>query len=297
VCLTYFAEGLAQHHALHYESAMGCYHKAEQWLPRLRLTPPSEKLDEFVQKITSELREAQETLRDKMWPADEPEKPDGTRPAEQPTAESASEEAETADRPSPESETEAPERPSSETEDSTVPPPRVNIIVEQVTPEVSSAEFSSLHDVPLPIRTRETADIDENAISPDAYLLPTNDFYKWYQVVNRHGDFLPFIREGTWVLVDTRRNIGRYKPDDLVILGGNNEDLQGNIPVHPYISTPVFRRIYLSRVQITGPFTRDSSGRVKLVYNTGQLSTDDGNVLGMVLGFWVSPFQINIGVD
>jgi hypothetical protein len=36
---------------------------------------------------------------------------------------------------------------------------------------------------------------------------------------------------------------------------------------------------------------------VKLVYNTGQLSTDDGNVLGMVLGFWVSPFQINIGVD
>jgi hypothetical protein len=153
--------------------------------------------------------------------------------------------------------------------------------------------------VPLPIRTRETADIDENAISPDAYLLPTNDFYKWYQVVNRHGDFLPFIREGTWVLVDTRRNIGRYKPDDLVILGGNNEDLQGNIPVHPYISPPAFRRIYLSLVQRPEiPFIRDQqSGRVKLVYNTGQLSTDDGNVLGMVLGFWVSPFQINIGVD
>ena len=73
ICLSYFAQGQAQYWALHYESAMGCYHKTEQWLPRLKLVPPSANLDEFVTRMTELLHEAQAMLREKMWPPDEPE--------------------------------------------------------------------------------------------------------------------------------------------------------------------------------------------------------------------------------
>jgi hypothetical protein len=287
VCLTYFAEGQARHLALHYEPAMSCYLKAEQWLPRLRLTPPSANLDEFIQNVTSKLRGSQEILRDRMWPPDEPERKAEPLPEQQPPAELPRDESAAAE-PVP-STPETPAHPSPQTKEGAIPLPRLNIVHEQATPEVSPVDFSSLHDVPLPIPPRETAE-------PTSFVLPIKEYYKWYQVENRDGDFLPFVREGAWILVDTRHYSGRYKPDDLVIIGGNNEELKGNIPLRPYIPPAAFRRIYLSRVQLPEvPFTRDpQSGRVRLIYNTGQITMDNGNVLGMVLGFWVNPFQVGV---
>jgi hypothetical protein len=237
-------------------------------------------LDQFVQNITSMLRETQETLRDKMWPPEEPEKTDDAPPAEQPTAESASEEAETADRPSPESETKAPERPSSETEDSAVPPPRVNIIVEQVTPEVSSAEFSSLHDVPRPFVPPETAE-------PASVVLPIKENYKWFRVTDLLGDKLPSIRKGSWLLVDTRIR-EQYERNDLILIGNDNNEVQDGIQVEPYIATPAYNRISLRRVLSSGGFTRDQSGRV-IFKVPGLPSTNI--VLGVVLAIWTSPLQ------
>ncbi len=63
VCLALFAEGRAQELALHHESAMACYGKAEQRLPRIRFDPAREGLRRFTSTLAHELERAKETLR------------------------------------------------------------------------------------------------------------------------------------------------------------------------------------------------------------------------------------------
>ncbi len=63
VCLSLFAEGLAQELALHHETAMALYGKAEQRLPRIRFDQPDEPLRRFTSTLALELRQARESLR------------------------------------------------------------------------------------------------------------------------------------------------------------------------------------------------------------------------------------------
>ena len=284
VCLTYFAEGQAQHLALHYESAMSCYHKTEKWLPRLRLVPPSAKLDEFVQKITELLQEAQEALRTKMWPPDEPEKKSESASHSEARPDTAAHDTE--------SEAEATEELASEPEaaveptpttvtDSHVPLPRVNVVHESVTPQVSPAAFSTLHDIPVPFFTQDAAE-------PASVVLPLKEHYKWFRVVERQGDIMPFIRTGTSLLVDTQVR-ERYKKDEFILIGSDQNEVQGNIQVEPYLRPPIYKRIVLRRVPPDGlAFTRDASGRVKFELPSMTF------VVGVVLGFWLNPLQAGL---
>ncbi len=284
VCLTYFAEGQARHLALHYEPAMGCYLKAEQWLPRLRLTPPSANLDEFIQNVISKLRESQEILRDKMWPPDEPERKAETLPDQQPPAELPRDES-AATAPVP-SKPEAPAHPSPQTAEGAIPLPRLNIVHEPVTPELSAAEFSSLHDAPLPFVPSETTE-------PASLVMPIKEYYKWFRVVNRQGDAMPSIRKGTWLLVDTQVR-DRYDRNELILVG-RDRDEEGAIQVKPYITQqPTYKRIFLRRVPPAGSFIIDESGRVIFTADIGQTLTPPDYVVGVVLSLWLNPFQVGV---
>ncbi len=63
VCLALFAEGMAQELALHHETAMTLYGKAEQRLPRIRFDQPDEALRCFTSTLARELHQARESLR------------------------------------------------------------------------------------------------------------------------------------------------------------------------------------------------------------------------------------------
>lgn len=249
VCLTYFAEGCTQHHALHYEKAMGNYGRTEQHLSRLKLAPPSASQDQFIERITTALAEAQEALREKLWPPDEPE------PGKMATHET--------------------------------PPPETN------EPPAAAEASEEAASVPLPIITLSNG----QRHSPIAALNTTSMSHRWYEVLESEDDFLPYIRKGAWLVVDTQVQ-GDYKLGDLIIIGGNDEDLAGSVPVRPFIHTPPFNRIILSKVQFTGSFTptgaftRDRGGNVTLILETGKGTIQTNNVLGIVIGVWFSSWQM-----
>jgi hypothetical protein len=157
--------------------------------------------------------------------------------------------------------------------------PRLNIVHEQVTPEVSAAEFSSLHDVPLQFVPPETTE-------PASLVMPIKEYYKWFRVVERQGDIMPSIRKGTWLLVDTQV-YEKFESNDLILIGSDNEEVQGNIQVEPYITTPAFKHIVLWSLPTTDefPFTRDNSGKVQVKLPSLTF------VVGVVLGFWLEPAQ------
>ena len=203
VCLSYFSQGYAQHLALHYESAMGCYHKTEQSLPRLKLSPPSARLDEFVTRLTELLYGTQETLREKMWPPDELEQTSESRTAEQ---------QETADTP------------SSEQEPINTAP--YYVVNEAETPPLT---FPITNYCATPI------DNSQRPLPPEAYLLKTNEFYKWYRVTHKPRNTLPSIREGMLLLVDTRIR-DNYDNNEIILIG-QDKDEQGSVQVKPLSQT------------------------------------------------------------
>ena len=281
VCLSYFAQGQAQHVALHYEPAMGCYHKTDQWLPRLKLTPPSAQIDSFLPQITTLLREAQEILREKMWPPDEPEIGIELVTHEPITAVPSTPYPQTAESPSPESENRV--HPPINPSFITVPPPRSNIIQEPRTPQIPSEDFASQVDVPIPL-------ISHQAIEPASVLLTTKENLSWYRVVDCEDNTLPFIHKGTWLLVDSQAR-ELYEERDVILVGGDHEAVPGHIQVEPYIAPPAYKRICLRQMPMIRQFTRDQAGRIK--FEPVPMTF----VLGVVLGFWLNPFQANLDAD
>lgn len=83
-CLAYFAEGQGQEFALHYESAMVCYGKVVQWLPRIQLGLAQESLRQFTQALETEVTQAQTVLRELLrqaWPDNPNETGSSIKPA------------------------------------------------------------------------------------------------------------------------------------------------------------------------------------------------------------------------
>ncbi|MCA9932970.1 MAG: hypothetical protein KC415_03560 [Anaerolineales bacterium] len=83
VCLSLFAEGRAQELALHHESAMTCYSKAEQRLPRIRFDPVKDNFRRFTSTLAHELAQSKESLRQLLqqaWPDQESAPPNHVAP-------------------------------------------------------------------------------------------------------------------------------------------------------------------------------------------------------------------------
>ena len=67
ICLAYFAEGVAQQLAFHYENTLRCYSKTEQNLDRIHFTPLSDNQNRFVHLLTSYLHARQNALHETLW--------------------------------------------------------------------------------------------------------------------------------------------------------------------------------------------------------------------------------------
>jgi hypothetical protein len=237
--------------------------------------------------VKRELLQTQEDLRERMWPPDsnvmEPTE-SVSPPTPTPTTTPIAPPLPTAPSPPPDisepivMETAVPEAAEEPVVYTTpVPPPRYNIVTEELTPIVSTADFASQPRVPLPFIH---ATLDE----PASLLLPIQEYFKWYRVIARQGTNLPFIRKDTWLLVDTQER-ERYEMSDLILIGGDNEEMEGNIEVEPYITPPVYKRIFLRRIPREVAFTRDSLGRIRFEPQPMTF------IIGVVLGFWSHPRQ------
>jgi hypothetical protein len=122
--------------------------------------------------------------------------------------------------------------------------------------------------------------------------MPIKEDYKWFSV-ERQGDMMPSIREGTWLLVDTQVR-DRYASNELILIG-RDQDETGAIQVKPYITQqPAYKRIFLRRVPPTGSFIRDESGRVIFTADIGKTLTPPDYVVGVVLSLWLNPFQVGV---
>lgn len=79
ICLSHFAQGLAEHHRYAYEAALTQYGKAEHVQERIRFDSSPNNRDEFLQKLDENLQKAQKAAREVLW------EPTATLPVGEPT--------------------------------------------------------------------------------------------------------------------------------------------------------------------------------------------------------------------
>lgn len=268
VCLGYFAAGNAQHRIRHYEAAMSSYGKTEQWLSRVRWSPPSEGQEKFVEEIGKALAKVQEELREKLWPPDERESPPRPQAEAQASRQNDTrpENVATAERDDTATTNQEPSSPR-ETADS-VPKPVIAI--------------ANSHHSATPVPGHENS----------------SEHYQWYQVINRDDAFLSDIPEESWLLVDVEGNVEQPPASKLFLVGSDGNDIEGSVIVRPHNVTPPFSRIYLACLDpdstVEGAsFVRDmKTGKVKLLTAKGRPPILTDKILGSVVGVWLNSLQI-----
>ncbi len=261
ICLSYFAEGCAQHHIFHYEDGMSNYNQTERWLARLKITEPSSHHDQFLRLLTDRLATAMHNLREKLWPPEQEKVQDQEQVQETAV-------------------------PSYTPPQPTPTPEQISLITE--TPIEPISEMAN--NIPAPIITLTNG----QSHSPIPALHTTSHTHRWYEVEDKQNNFLPDIHKGAWLLIDTQFQ-RPFEAGDLIIIGANDDNMDGSIPVRPFSHTRPFDRIYLSKVEFTGSFTRDTnSGEVTLILDTGTRQVQTENIIGIVIGAWLSSFKMEI---
>lgn len=185
VCLSLFAEGLAQELALHHETAMTLYSKAEQRLPRIRFDQPDEALRRFTSTLVLELRQARESLRallQQTW-------------AEQGSA-----------------------KPG-----------------ELPLPALSPPDLVAAQPTPPPQQT--IAPLPKYA-SP----LPMGSAYRWYEVRRQQAGFLPRLRSGMFVQVNTAVSPSAVP---VLVAVGSMDAVPAHLRLQPYAHETPFAYLYL----------------------------------------------------
>ncbi len=116
-----------------------------------------------------------------------------------------------------------------------------------------------------------------------------NDGCFWFQVTKKRDEnFLPYVDEGIWLLVNTQVTGYDYSQDELVVVGKTVETNGGITLSQPDINR-TFQRIYLARTQFQGEFTRDQFGKVALSSNLEQIPIIQDEIVGIVVGFRETP--------
>ncbi|HEX6384093.1 MAG TPA: hypothetical protein VF177_05435 [Anaerolineae bacterium] len=262
VCLAYFAEGQAHHLFYEYEVAMNRYLRAEQWLPRLSFSVPTQNQDEFVQVLRERLSKAQDVLRKEMieyFKAGQAAREAQATAAEEQRRQERELEAETA---------------AQELEETAAATPEDIPAAPQPVVPLPQFNIDSVPDwarTPIPAHTNS----DEN--------------YVWYQVEETDEVFIPEVVEGAWVLVDRETTDHEFKPDELIVVVPSN-DINGSIVLKPWTPVQPFQRIFLGTSRITGKFTRPmETGKVALAPDMEQ-RVNLADILGVVVGLWL-PMQ------
>lgn len=247
VCLTHFAEGMAQHLAFSPEMAMASYGKVEHLLPRLPAATPSDALGRFVTALQEALTEAQRALRHDIWTTPPPHAPSTETPPRQGPAAPPDAATDAATEPEP-------------------PPIQADAIVQQ--------PISNL-------------DADPNQPScPVPAHKKINDDYQWYKVIERRDDFLPRIQDGGWVLVNTQVENYEYNPGDILIVSDEAVNgsvmVQPRGERRPY-GRIFLARLEPVGTFTRGTDTQ----KVTFSADMEQVPVDLVNILGIVVGFWL----------
>ena len=281
--LCYFAEGLANYLALHYEEALRCYGLGERALELV----DAQNYDFFCREISAYIRDAQLTVRNAIWASVRARPAAATQTARQantarqtgqPVAAAPSEPAapvsQMADTPyvhSAPSSTPPPSRQDDDANDEPIeaaPMPQTNL--------------PSSTRVPIPGHGKPTAN------------------YTWYQVESQpnnqlYGD----IQDGDWLLVQNllvpKTTVQANEP----ILVSMQQTMGNAIHIRPDNLARPFQRIYLAKYDdLVGTFSRDpATGKItfqsqdptiKVTFSSQdrQISVQWSAILGIVVGFW-----------
>lgn len=266
VGLALFAQGVAQQLAFHFEDAMACYTKANQWLPRIRFAPPAHYPEQFLDRLAAAVQTHQEQVRETLWqgPEDTAVVTDASTGAET--------EAETAvvDEP-----------PTLPTEESTP--------AEESTTE-APAEATAAPPTPMPIIHMGSADAAE--IIPGHRRIESQ--FEWYLIERQPPvDFFPAdVQQGGWLLVE---KAPPASSGELVLVKkvGNGSGQQERVLVRSMSSQPPHSRIYLAWLdEPDGVFSRNTdTGVVTFAPSQSRVPVNVKEILGVVVGFWL-PVQI-----
>lgn len=253
MCLAHYAQGLGLYHAYHNEAAMLQFSRAERLLNRPAIGNQAGRYAALGKEMRPLLAIAQETLRESLWPKEQPSTevmkagylslpPDMTRPEVEPEAASDPQRAyeRLAERP------------------------------------------GWVKRVPLPISNLPGA-VDSTS-GPVPGHVTTDDRFGWYMIADKRSEFLPGVASGTWLLAD--RDVDERTPSgrEYVVVGSIREDLGSVIvqPVSHHASAMPY--CYLGyRI----PDQAAPDGSQLFVDETNQpLAAEDVLVLAVVEGFW-----------
>lgn len=265
ICLAHYAQGLALYHAYHNESAMLQFSRAERMLDRPAIGAQAKRLTDLAQEMRPLLNIAQETLRESLWPREQPPAdmvkagylsvpPDASAPAATVATTEATAPA-----------------PTTWSEDGAAG-----------TGARRAAHPDWARRVPMPI-SNLSGDADAGSRGPVPGHITTDDRFGWYRIADKKGEFLPGLNSGTWLLadrdVDERQSSGR----EYIIIGSPRDNL-GSITVQPvsHISAMPYCFLGYRIIDQTAP---DESQL--FINETGRpVEPDEGLVLAVVEGFW-----------
>lgn len=297
VSLAQFAQGVAQHHAFHYETALANYGKVQHTLTKIEVpqngtAPPTG----FLADIKSNLAVCREDVVQKIRTLGQGEPTAFHVPLtdEQDTIASSTENQPTRET----AVSDPPATPSSPPHDIASRWPPAPMPISNLPVIVDDDETKPDHDI---IGT-ETAVVP--AIlgkSPIPQHANQSNYYVWYRVIDRDDleEFLPNIQSDTALLVDTRTDLYSCSEGDLVIV--DQADAEGSIPLKPQLEverTPI--NFFLAEVDEQFSFERDvetgeikfksdhpaEDAKVKITANQADFPIYAEEIIGIVIGIW-----------
>lgn len=273
MCLAHYAQGLGLYHSYHNESAMLQFGRAERLLNRPSIGTQAERFAALGKEMRPLLAIAQETLRESLWPK------------EQPTTEVL--QAGYLSVP--------PDVPAREQT-----PPAGSQARPPATRPVERPEWA--RRVPLPI-SNLPGGVGDLSRGPVPGHVTTDDRFGWYRISGKTSEFLPAVAAGTWLLADRdvderladERHVDERLADErdvaehmstereYIVVGSARADL-GSIAVYPVSHASAMPYCYLG-YRIMDDDAPDKS-RVFLNEASESPASDDLLVLAVVEGFW-----------
>jgi tetratricopeptide (TPR) repeat protein len=270
ICLSHFAEGLAQTQRQAYEMALNQFQKVAAGQKRLALEPYSENLHKFGKLLEEALKKAQDEAREALWALTPPPASTGEDEAEEDTAvpPPAAGDEEVMD------------------EETAVPPP-------PPTAEPAEERTETLQQEVLPPYMPETPPFQAESPVPEHF--NTEQQLTWYQVrIRRQDPMFADIKEPGWLLVQKPNASQKIKENALVVVASNDPDTEASIILKPINNEKqVFSRIYLARKKLEGPFSR-TDNQVKLSSEIRSVPVDIEHILGYVIGLWLEIGEFEI---
>jgi hypothetical protein len=251
IALAHYAQGAALRHAYHYEAAMAQYGRAERSLARVLYGAAAARLAALETALRLRLADERRTLRELMWPHDGPPGgvPNGAGAAEAPGMGPAG---------------------ASATGPEAAPAGAAGPVVTEI-----DRPGMPLWHLPEPAVA--------NRVSPVPGHDLTDGRYRWFTVYRRADAYLPEFTEGTWLLVDSRVELGVQDGRAMVVVAGRLADA-GSVIVRPR-PAPADALFYFLGYRVAA-LAEEAGDSLVLDDSGAAIHIPDAVVLGIVVGSW-----------